>query len=326
MSFNTLDIIIYYINLDDRTDRKLHIETELNTYLPLIDKQRIPAIVNINKGAIGCSQSHIKALNTFIESNKNYCMIFEDDFKFLFSAEKITEILTNVFKTDFNVAMLTYNSLQIVYDLPKINNNMAPIQMGLTAAGYIVNKVFANVLLKNFTSNLTLLMNTKDSTKYAVDVGWFVLQKPEHKFYGTCPCIGGQVGSYSDIEQKMTEYKQCNTCIIIVVSRDNLNISNSPFLIEHLNAKSYKNINNECLNISLKYNNVMYFFKTVEPVLNMPIIVHLYKMFIMKTIASKIIIMQISNLKGKIIITDFTEPINMSNGNYFYIKSIFDKN
>lgn len=49
----------FYINLDHRTDRKEHVEKELNTIG--IKAERFNAI-KMENGAIGCSMSHLKLL------------------------------------------------------------------------------------------------------------------------------------------------------------------------------------------------------------------------------------------------------------------------
>ncbi len=51
----------FYINLDHRTDRKEHVEKELN--IIGIHATRFEAI-KMENGAIGCSMSHLKILQT----------------------------------------------------------------------------------------------------------------------------------------------------------------------------------------------------------------------------------------------------------------------
>ena len=114
--------IVYYINLDERPDRKQHIENELIKIFPKDIINRISAIKH-KTGAIGCSNSHIDALFNFIKSKKDVCYIFEDDFQFLFPPDEIKEILNNVLKEDFNVIMMSYNGLGIDINCQSIKNN-----------------------------------------------------------------------------------------------------------------------------------------------------------------------------------------------------------
>jgi GR25 family glycosyltransferase involved in LPS biosynthesis len=73
---------IYYINLAHRKDRNDHMQTWLReTGVPESKIQRIDAVHRPDKGYIGCTESHIKALETFIQSDHNVCCIYEDDYK-----------------------------------------------------------------------------------------------------------------------------------------------------------------------------------------------------------------------------------------------------
>ncbi len=84
---------IFYINLDNRTDRKLHIENELKKVG--LEAERIPAVtpsdladllpaqseedLKISKLEMACSMSHRKAWEEIISRNLEYALILEDD-------------------------------------------------------------------------------------------------------------------------------------------------------------------------------------------------------------------------------------------------------
>ena len=55
----------FYINLDHRTDRKEHVEKELN--IIGVNASRFEAI-KMENGAIGCSMSHLKILQTALKN------------------------------------------------------------------------------------------------------------------------------------------------------------------------------------------------------------------------------------------------------------------
>jgi len=203
--FNNIDII-YYINLDHRTDRLEHINNELNK--TNIDKNkinRIAGVYNQEYGFIGCSQSHINALTNFIESdiNNNYCLILEDDFEFILDQDEINKMLNYIFNNiDFDVLMLSSNTLQsenISY------NYLTKILNAQTTAGYIINRKFAKTLLNNFNEGLNLLNITKNANRYAIDMYWKHLQ-PISNWYYINPIIGKQMESYSDIEKRKVYY------------------------------------------------------------------------------------------------------------------------
>ena len=78
----------YFINLERRNDRLKEIAGEFT-------KMDIPfeKIIRINGldhkiGVLGCSNSHISAIKHFINSEKNRCIIFEDDFEFTETKEQ----------------------------------------------------------------------------------------------------------------------------------------------------------------------------------------------------------------------------------------------
>jgi hypothetical protein len=74
---NDLISHVIYINLDARDDRKAHIERELSVFKP--EKiTRIPAVIDKNP-KLGCSKSHIKALEMARDNKYPNVLIMEDD-------------------------------------------------------------------------------------------------------------------------------------------------------------------------------------------------------------------------------------------------------
>jgi GR25 family glycosyltransferase involved in LPS biosynthesis len=70
---------IVYINLDERTDRRVHVEKQLVRAFPLERIQRFSAI-RAAKGAIGCSRSHIAVLELAKANGWPNVLVVEDDF------------------------------------------------------------------------------------------------------------------------------------------------------------------------------------------------------------------------------------------------------
>jgi glycosyl transferase, family 25 len=68
----------FYINLDHRTDRKMHMENQLEQIRMAGNITRFNAIKNAN-GRIGCSLSHLKCIQLAKEANWESVMILEDD-------------------------------------------------------------------------------------------------------------------------------------------------------------------------------------------------------------------------------------------------------
>jgi hypothetical protein len=206
----TVDII-YYINLDHREDRKKEFinwvsESKFNGVV-----ERIPAILKKNKGYIGCTMSHIKALETFLNSNYETCIIYEDDYQPI-DIENYWDNIDKLSRENikFDIILLSFNdyNLEIIdtkYDFLK------KITFTYTTSGYIIRKQFANILLEAFKECLYLCLEEEKITnhnteRYCIDVYWMKLMKM-YNFYCFYPRMGKQRESYSDVLDKIVDYK-----------------------------------------------------------------------------------------------------------------------
>ena len=190
--------VIYYINLDHRTDRDRQFRIwVLSTGFPESKLVRIPAVYNKNNGAAGCSASHIKTLETFIESSFNNCLIFEDDYEPV-ERRGYWANYKKIFACDIDLewVLCSYNYLK---SQPTKYAGLHRVQESNTTSGYFIKKTIAKQLLDNFKTGLSKLEATKDPSKYAIDMYWKQLMK-ERKCYCFFPRIGIQRESYSDIE------------------------------------------------------------------------------------------------------------------------------
>lgn len=204
--------IVYYINLEHRTDRKIHILNELsktNIYSHKIN--RIDAVNIPEFGQLGCSLSHIKALELFLQTDENIqnCIIFEDDFEFTLPMDITNTLMDKFFEDikDYNVLMLAYN----LHNCEQTNfNYLIKILGSFTTSGYCVSKEYAKTLLNNYKEGAEKLeYNFKNFgnkvSDYYLDVYYQHLIN-HTLWYGIVPKIGKQTGSYSDIESKYVDY------------------------------------------------------------------------------------------------------------------------
>jgi len=189
--------MIYYINLDHRTDRKDHLIDELRK----IDypKQNICRIEASPGGSIGCTLSHIKTIEKFLESNQEKCIILEDDFTFYPNTKELFyKTINSVF--DWNVIMLSSNIIQS----NPFSENLLKCVNAQTSSGYMLHRKFASTLLENFKESSTQLINGRPYETYALDQYWKRLQ---HLNWYICnPKIGYQMESFSDIEKCLRNY------------------------------------------------------------------------------------------------------------------------
>jgi GR25 family glycosyltransferase involved in LPS biosynthesis len=199
---------ILYINLEHRHDRDEHFLNEIRKIDPLLKKtHRIDAVCNKSNGALGCTLSHIKAINLFLDNPWNTCIIFEDDFTFINNdIEYINKSLLYLFdnSNDFDVLLLGVGctNLKIV---PTKNSNINKVESSQTTSGYILTKQYANTLLSNFIESSNNMIELGWDSKWCADQYWKQLM-PIANWYTLKDRIGYQYGNYSDIENGITDY------------------------------------------------------------------------------------------------------------------------
>jgi glycosyl transferase family 25 len=195
--------IVYYINLEHRSDRKKHILNQLKQMDYPEDRiNRINAIKH-DFGAVGCSRSHIKALELFLSTKDESCIIFEDDFTFYPNTyDRFHNIIKQIdIPKPWDIIMLSSN---IKKDKPFSEGFTKAIDVQ-TASGYMVNRSFATTLLENYKAGEELLSKTLKSKyhEYGLDQYWKKLQQSAY-CYIFKPKLGYQLENiYSDIEKKI---------------------------------------------------------------------------------------------------------------------------
>lgn len=193
---DNIDVVLY-INLKHRTDRDAHFLKEICKLTTDLSKvQRIDAIYE-KRGYIGCTKSHIKALDLFISNPEwNRCLICEDDFTLrccdLSTNNGILSELTN--QDNWDVILMAYNLLE---SSPTTTPSVVRVLSAQTTSGYCLQKSFALTLRTNYQESLE---------HYALDQFWKQLQ-PRYNWFTTIPSLGFQCESFSDIEMRNVDYK-----------------------------------------------------------------------------------------------------------------------
>jgi len=197
---------IYYINLVHRKDRYINITNQLKkTNIEPNKINRINGLYIKDFGILGCAKSHCMALETFIKSKKENCIIFEDDFEFTKEQDFINTLIDRVFNElkTFDVLMLSAN---ILNSNTTNLNFITKILDAQTLSGYAVSKSFAPILLNNYRESIALLEKIGSKVhSYCFDIYMKKLQ-PHSKWYCLYPTIGKQIESYSDIENMVVKY------------------------------------------------------------------------------------------------------------------------
>lgn len=199
--------VVYYINLDHRTDRRRHIENQLHSIG--LTAQRISAVYDKQRGILGCGKSHVLAIQKFLQSGATYGIILEDDFTFADNTEEIRNMFREFFKSnvEWDVVMLAGNVLQDTEGPLPILRKVLDAQ---TTSGYMVTRKFAPILLENLIHGVGHLERYYSQTgrknhDYCLDIYWKRLQ-PQNNWYIFNPKMGTQMQSYSDIEKRVTNY------------------------------------------------------------------------------------------------------------------------
>jgi GR25 family glycosyltransferase involved in LPS biosynthesis len=167
--------IIYYINLAHRDDRKESILSELKSMdIPPEKIHRIDAVYCEHFGALGCSKSHILALEHFVQSGLESCIIFEDDFVFTETKQTVQRLLNEFFVKikKYDVLMLSSNTLTSYF----VYGELQRIIDAQTASGYCVHKGFAKKLLNHSKIGSLLLEKNPNLHNFACDMYWKRLQ------------------------------------------------------------------------------------------------------------------------------------------------------
>jgi glycosyl transferase family 25 len=196
----------FFINLESRPDRKIHVEKQLK--IIGIESNRFNAI-KLPNGALGCSMSHLKCLEIAKENNWDHILIVEDDITFL-NPELFINQFNNFLNlhTDWDVVLIAGNNLP-PHEI--IDDTCVKVSQCQTTTGYIVKKHYYNTLIDNIRTSINnLIKEPSQHVLYAIDKYWFKLQQKDN-WYLITPLTVIQREDYSDIEKRSTNYARAMT-------------------------------------------------------------------------------------------------------------------
>lgn len=194
----------YFINLDRRTDRLKEIMTELKKMeIPIEKTIRVQGFDN-KIGILGCVKSHIQAVSHFIESGKEHCMIFEDDFEFTETKEKVYEVLKGIFtcSVKFDCLMLAGEN-NCVWAEPIQNTYLQRLFFATSPSCYVITKKYAPELLHNLSEGAAKQekwINAFGEPENAFNNDYYwIYEQISKRYFFTFPKLGRQRNSPSDI-------------------------------------------------------------------------------------------------------------------------------
>lgn len=206
----------YYINLENREDRREHFDRLKTTWPFLSSINRLKAIEN-SDGALGCCYSHLLSLSLLssVENETGYGAVFEDDFfildesnfrGFVAGFEKVKDTL------DWDMIVLTPRGMTVkpLFDGTMENSRMEMagfrrIIENQTTTGYIIKNGFIPILMENLAEASKLQETGVDKNISSIDQYWKRLQE-SHRFYYYEGIFGGQLPSWSNIENRWVDY------------------------------------------------------------------------------------------------------------------------
>ena len=203
---NTLIGKYLYNNLEHRTDRKDHMLKQFEAInINRDDILRIDACYRPGFGHLGCSESHIKALQTALSNGWEWTAIFEDDFTFHRPAMFQEEVQHALKTFQPDILLLAQGHKGLIYK-DTSDPNIICITRSVTASGYIIHRQYVRVLLKNFQESRNQLEAAgKDATWFCLDQAWAPLQRTD-RWFGFKQPIGYQEEGHSDIVGAYVRY------------------------------------------------------------------------------------------------------------------------
>lgn len=199
---------VVYINLENRPDRRDQIQSELSSKIPSDKIIRLNAVYDIRH--LGCSQSHIKALEMAIDNGWNNVLIVEDDAMWN-NYDKGYKRLAELISQNPNYDVITLGNIGAYFD-----PNTGRLSSAQTATAYLVNNHYFHILLNNFKEGFRNLSKVREmktneemvayEQKYCVDQYWKVLQ-PRDKWFIVHPALMVQRPSKSSISGVDVDYK-----------------------------------------------------------------------------------------------------------------------
>jgi hypothetical protein len=170
---------IYIINLEKRRDRYVETLLELaKVQAPLHRMIHHKVVNNGENPTINCSRNNIHVINNFKESNKEFCLVLEDDFTFISDIQHVWKCLSLFFERtyDFEICLLATSKFHEKWehdDLLTLSK-----QLCTCSSGYILSKNTVDSVLNICNEGFEKLeLNSEMAYDFAFDQYWRRLTK-----------------------------------------------------------------------------------------------------------------------------------------------------
>jgi GR25 family glycosyltransferase involved in LPS biosynthesis len=194
---------IYCINLDRREDRWEESVKEFEKWGLLDQVERYSAIdgttlensYNINNGELGILNTHLNIIEESLLKKYGNILIIEDDIEFTDNIKLLDEYMS-----------LIPNDWDMIYFGGNHNKHMGKKINYLNEKIIKLEETYGIHCVAINNSIYDLILNVVEKRKKPIDVYYADIQK-NYNCYGFNPSIGLQRVSYSDIQNKVMDYK-----------------------------------------------------------------------------------------------------------------------
>jgi hypothetical protein len=206
LNWNVVDKVIF-INLNKRKDRLTRMVKQLKKLGVAKEKIIRLAAIEHEKGYIGCTQSHIAALELARDNGWERVLILEDDFAFnetQLNYDNLNRYFNALSEIPWQVALLAANyrrvtPLNSVEYIVRANHAWC-------ACAYMVNHNYYPTLIANYREALQAQLQGGAQVHYALDVHWNHCMQQD-LWLGIFPNSGTQRPDKSDIENTTVDYR-----------------------------------------------------------------------------------------------------------------------
>lgn len=220
----------YYINLPHRTDRMKEFESlrkdpsslglfdRVTRLEAVVGRKQFPQLDPANAGALGCTLSHIRALESLYKTSTNHTEVvgvFEDDFVFakpdgtqkLIALLPVLLVASNWFL--FHLTPSTAVQLSLPAEVSMLPDfeaiDVVRVANAFTTSGYFVRVQNIPHLLQLFRLSANALAKGASRRRAALDTVWIPWQRKVN-FLAFKETFGVQRPGHSDIENRRLNY------------------------------------------------------------------------------------------------------------------------
>ena len=189
MRLNDIVDEVYFINLDRRPDRLLHVTEQLSSSgivaqrFPAVDGSTLNSHPNLSRGAAGCLESQLSIIRMAVESGLNAIALFEDDVFFVDDFENKFSNFYQQVPSDWQFVYLANNKYRAT--VQRISDNVEKVSEAWSAHAFLIRR-----------AAMEMTLDIASSGDVPIDVYYGIIQK-HLPAYTAVPALAGQRPDHS---------------------------------------------------------------------------------------------------------------------------------